>query len=250
MYRGVVVALLVVLAGCGAAGPGATSTEGGTVTPVPVPTDPTPEPELYPPGVTPDGIDASTLAATTERSLNGTAFSFRLDRRQARPERSLGTLYVGPRLEVDAAADDRYLLNRTTVSERGGGFMIETFRGATYVRGERATVKGGEDVTVRPVEPDEQTPPATRAARLVRRYLAVENATVERSENGTAVVRGYGTPLPNVSQYSVTAVVANDGTVTRFDAVFVRNEHVWFVRFRLDRDASFEPPEWAAGATG
>ena len=250
MYRGLVVALLVVLAGCGAAVPDATSTEGETVTPVPVPTDPTPESDLYPPGTTQDGVDATALAAATERSLNDTEFAFRLDRRQAFPERSLGTLYVGPRLQVDAASNDRYLLNRSSVSERGGGFVIETFQNATYVRGERATVRANGTVSVRAVKPRERTEPAARVGEIIRRYLAVENATVERSANGTAFVRGSGAPFSNVSQYAVTAVVAADGTVTRFDAVFVRDERVQFIRFRLDRNATFEPPGWTGEATG
>lgn len=230
--------------------PDASPTATGTVTPVPVPSDPSSDAGPYPPGLAPGEVDAAALASATERSLNGTGFSFRLDRRQARPERSFGTVYVGDRLRVHAATDGRYLLNRSNVSERGGVVAVERFRNATYVDGDRAAVKDGDGVVLCDVEKEERTAPAARAAALVRRYLAVENATVERSSNGTAVVRGSGTSLPNASQYAVTAVVAADGTVTRFEAVFVRDDRVQFVRFRLDRNATFEPPEWAANASG
>lgn len=225
-------------------------TETETVTPVPVPSDSTPDSARYPSGLAPDEVDAAALAAATERSLNGTTFSFQLDRRQARPERSFGTVYVGTRLRVRAAADGRYLRNRSNVSERGGVIAVERFRNATYVDGDRAAMKDGDGVVIRSVTDDERSIPAARAAGLVSRYLTVENATVERLDNGTAVVRGSGTSLPNASQYGVTAFVAADGTVIRFEAVFVRDNRVQFVRFRLDRNATFKPPDWAVNASG
>ncbi|MFC7177552.1 hypothetical protein [Halosegnis marinus] len=143
MYRRLLVAVLVVLAGCGAAVPGGgeqTPSETATAAPVPTTTPaPTPDPVVYPPGLADDGVNATALAAATRASLSGTEFALQYDRREARPEPSLGAVYVGPRVQVRAGAPDRYVVNRSLVTERGGGLSIETFRNATYVNGSRAT---------------------------------------------------------------------------------------------------------------
>lgn len=246
MRRALLVAVLVLLAGCGSAVPGDDATPSETTTAAPVPTE---EPVTYPPGLANGTLDADALAAATRGELAGTAYSLRFDRREARPEPSLGAVYVGPRVDASVAGPSRYVLNYTLVSERGGGIGIETLRNATSVDGDTATVLTRNGTTTRPAGANATGYPSRLADEVVERYLTVENATVTRFENGSAVVRGNGTTIRNASDYSVTAVVAPDGVVRRLDAIFVRDDRVQFVRFRSDRNATFEPPRWTLEAT-
>lgn len=78
--------LLVVLAGCGAFGGGG-ATVAESVTPAPVPTDG----EVYPAGVSSDGVVPSVLVETHEQRLAETNFTFASQRRIVGPN---GTMVV------------------------------------------------------------------------------------------------------------------------------------------------------------
>lgn len=227
--------------------PSATQTQ--TVTPAPVPSESASvvgtNPRL-PPG-TRDGLDVRTLAANTARAVPGG--SWRLDRLEARPEFSLGTTYVGPRLTANVSGPERYTLRRSVVNARGGGLSLETFENATYVTPEGVYQYDGNVTVTREVDPVDENRPARLAAGYVRRYLDVERANVTRTRDG-AVVEGVGTRTVTGTEYAVRAVVTGEGVVVRFTAVYARDGVVRIVSFGLERDSTFTPPAWVGNRTG
>jgi hypothetical protein len=139
----VLVAALVVLAGCSGVLGGGGSNDVETVTPAPVPTDeptPTPVPQLAP-GVTGQGIEnPSALVAASESFFENQTFTARLNFTRVASNgsvlaRSLGTLRAGP-----AGEGYRY------VSERNGGSALtntstDPVRTEVWWDGERFFVK-------------------------------------------------------------------------------------------------------------
>jgi hypothetical protein len=83
------------------------------------------------------------------------------------------------------------------------------------------------------------------AVTYVRTYLAVENVTVERFENGSSVLRGSEPTVVNGSDYQVRAFVDPDGVVLSFAAVYSQDGQVQFAEFDLARAVPFSPPAWA-----
>jgi hypothetical protein len=249
MYRPLLVAALLVLAGCGGATTGLgseTGTPTRTATPAPVPTTT----ETYPPGLSGAGVDAGTLANATSRELRGRSFTFRYDRLEARPEFSLGTVYVGPSVRAVVETPTHYRMETLQVTARGGGLSIETPGRERYVTANRVFTRAGNETVARDRRPSDRGVPTRTVTGVVGRYLTVENATVTTQPNGSAIVDGTGSPLANVSEYSVEALVSSEGVLLRLDAVFARGGEVQFVRFTLTRGASLEAPEWARNATG
>jgi hypothetical protein len=245
--RPVCLALLLALAGCGGVlpgggGPSATTTP--TATPAPVPVD---DGGSLPPGVGPERVDASLLAQTTARRVRGETVRFQLDRRVARPEFSLGTVYAGPRVTVEAVAADRYTVRVEEVSERGGGLSVERLENATYVTPDGTYRFDGANVTVG-TDDDAYGRPSRLAATYVETYLDVETAQVRRLENGSVVVEGEGGQAVNGTDYSVRAVVGPDGVVRSFEGIYTREGRVQFATFSLSPAGVFQPPEWYRAA--
>lgn len=248
MSRQLLVALLVVLAGCGGATTGLdgeTDTPSETATAAPVPTTT----EAYPPGLVADGVDAATLANATARGLRGRSYRFQWDRLEARPEFSLGTVYVGPGTRAVVDTPTHYRLEYLQVTARGGGLSIETPDRERYVTDDRVITQTENGTVARGRHPSDEGVPTRTVTRVVRRYLNVENVTVTTQPNGSATIRGSGSPMANVSAYSVEALVSAEGVLLYLDAVFARDGQVQFVRFTLTRGATLEAPAWARNAT-
>lgn len=246
MYRSLLVAGLLVLAGCGGTGLGGeTATPTGTATPAPVPTTT----ETYPPGLSGTSVDAAALANATGRELSRRSFAFRYDRLEARPEFSLGTVYVGPGIRAVVDTPTHYRVENLQVTARGGGIAIETPGRERYVTGDRVFTRTENGTVTRGIHPSDRGVPTRTVTGVVGSYLAVENATVTTQPNGSAVVEGTGSALANVSEYSVEALVSAEGVLLRLDAVFARDGRVRFVRFTLTRGADLETPAWTRNAT-
>ena len=239
-----VLATLLVLAGCGAVLPGGGGPDDtdstATVTPVAVPTSEAPS---LPPGVREDGVNATLLAETTARSVRGETVRLQFDEREARPEFSLGTVYVGPRVLVRSLAPDRYSVRVTEVNERGGGLSVETFGNATYVTPERSYRYDGENVTWGP-SAGAFGRPSRLTAGYVGTYLDVASVGIRRLGNGSVLVEGEGGRSVNGTDYSVRAVVGPDGVVRSFEGIYTRDGRVQFVTFSLSETDAFTPPEW------
>jgi hypothetical protein len=250
VHRTLLVAALLVLAGCGGTTTGLggdTGTPTRTATPAPVPTTA----DAYPPGLAADRVDAAALANATGRALRGRSYTFRYDRLEARPEFSLGAVYVGPGIRAVVDTPTHYRLENLQVTARGGGIAIETPGRARYVTGDRVVTRTGNGTVARDLRPSDRGVPTRTVTTVVGRYLAVENATVTTQPNGSVLIEGTGAGprLANASEYSVEALVSAEGVPLRLDAVFARDGRVRFVHFTLTRGASLETPEWARNAT-
>lgn len=244
--RLLVVFAVVGLAGCGGLGgvPVADDPVNETVvtTPAPVPTD---QPARYPPGVRAAGVNATALAVTQERALRSGEYVWQFDRREVRPERGLGAVYVGPRVRVESAGPGRYSVVWTKRTERGGGLAVERPVRSRFVAGDRVYVRDDTGTRTRNVTRDDTGYGARLAAGYVARYLAVENVTVRSFENGSALVEGTSSPAIDGTDYDVTAFVTADGVVRWFDAVYVRDDRVQFARFELNRERrTVTPPPY------
>jgi hypothetical protein len=220
------------------------SVSTGTVTPAPIPDD-TALP--LPAGVQSDNVKVSILAAETAQTVENQNVRVQFDGREARPEFSLGTVYVGHRVRVDASTQDRYSVRVEKVNERGGGLSISTLENSTYVTPEGIYLYDGANVTMMAerASPDR---PAALAARYVRTYLDVEQITVSLQENGTVVLEGQGTRSVNGTDYSVRATLTEDGVVRRFEAIYTRDGRVQFAAFSLEPRGVFSVPDWYEGA--
>jgi hypothetical protein len=248
----VVAVLLVLTAGCGGtpgagtgSGPEDSPGVGATVTPAPVPTAtpaPTATPTPLPPGVGPDVVDADRLATTTA-GLDG-EYAFTFDRLESRPEFSLGTVYVGPRLRAEVGASG-YTLSRLVHNARGGGLELSTFRNATYVGPDRVVEYDGNRTRTRERRAADTGVPAALLVGYVRTYLAVGNVTVERLGDGSVRLLGDAPTRVDAADYSVRARVSPAGVVRSFSAVYSRGDRVRFAELRLDRESSFAVPAWA-----
>jgi hypothetical protein len=238
----VAVVLLLALAGCSAVLPGGGADTGTTPTATPAPI-PVGDGASLPPGVDPERLNATVLARTTARQVEGETVRFEFDEREARPEFSLGTVYVGPRVTVESVATDRYSVRVEQVSERGGGLMVATFQNATYVTPDGAFRYDGANLTAVAADGREGRP-SRLVARYVDTFLDVERASVRQLPNGSVLVEGEGGRTVNGTDYSVSALVGSDGVVRRFEAIYTRDEQVQFATFTLEERDVFRPPEW------
>ena len=246
MRRALAVVCLLVVAGCGGPLAGdSPDTPPQTATPAPVPTSA----EAYPPGVSSDDVNATRLAATTARSLNGSTYALTADRLRGVPDQSLTTTFVGPRTRVRVASPRRYVRRNVTLTTRDAALTLERFENASYATGDRLLRYDGNDTRARPLTQRDAGVGARLAGTLVARYLTAASVRVEQQPNGSVRVTGRGIARDEWRNYSLQALVALDGTVIRFDAVFATDDAVRLVRFRLDRSATFEPPTWARTET-
>lgn len=233
MSRALVLAAVVVLAGCSGLaglsddGPAVTDT---VATPAPVPTD---KPVAYPPGLSASGVNATAVGAAHERALRGASYRWQFDAREARPEFSLGTVYVGPRVTVEASDPRRYAVVRTEVTERGGGLSVETWERTRFAAGGRVLVRDEAGNRSRNVTRNDTGLGSRLAGDYVARFLAVENASVQLFENGTALVRGDTALEVDGDSYTVTAYVGPSGVVRRFQATYVQEERVQFASYAV-----------------
>ncbi|MFB6302843.1 MAG: hypothetical protein ABEH78_08290 [Haloferacaceae archaeon] len=174
----VLVALLAVLAGCGA-GPSATSPSGTDAQPSPTPTaaptTPTPATTLDPtsvPGVRADGVNVTRLTAAHEAALNRTSYTLNVSVRRGDARRRIVVATSGPvptrirsespsRTRVEYYEDGRFYRRTVAggnVSYRMGPFVGNpAFSGASVLRQYmsmaryapmRTTVHRGEPVVV------------------------------------------------------------------------------------------------------
>lgn len=237
MSRALVLALVVVLAGCsglaGLSGDGPAATDT-VATPAPVPTD---EPVAYPPGVSASGVNATALGAAHERALRGASYRWQFDAREARPEFSLGTVYVGPRVTVEASGPRRYAVVRSEVTERGGGLAVETWERTRFASGDRVRFRDANGSWSRGLARNDTALGSRLAGDYVARFLAVENASVELLDNGTAVVHGDTALAVDGGSYTVTARVGPAGVVRQFRATYVREERVQFASYSVSLEA-------------
>jgi hypothetical protein len=242
MRRVLAVVCLLAVAGCGGPLAGdSPDTPPQTATPAPVPTGA----EAYPPGVSSDDVNATRLAAATVRSLNGSTYALTADRLRGVPDQSLTTTFVGPRTRVRAASPRRYVRRNVTLTTRDAALTLERFENASYATGDRLLRYDGNDTRARPLTQRDAGVGARLAGTLVARYLTAASVRVEQQPNGSVRVTGRSIARDEWRDYSLQALVAPDGTVIRFNAVFATDDEVRLVRFRLDRSATFEPPPWA-----
>ncbi|MFB6118488.1 hypothetical protein [Halosegnis sp.] len=244
--RRLLVALLVLLAGCGGPAASDVATDSTpTATPAPVPTSGA----AYPPGVTPEQVNATRLAAATADTIAGTEYTLVFDRLRGVPDQSLTTTFVGPRVRLQVARPDRYVLTNATVTSRGTGFAVERVETATFATGDRLLRYDGANTTGRPQRAADAGVGSRLVAAVVARYLAVESVRVGLLANGSARLTGRGIDRSDWREYTVRALVARDGTVVRLTATFAAGETRRRVRFTLDRRGQFEPPAWARNRT-
>lgn len=233
MYRVLVLVVMVILAGCsgfaGVSGNDPAVTDS-VATPAPVPTD---QPVAYPPGLSESRVNATALGAAHERALRDASYRWQFDAREARPEFSLGTVYVGPRVTVEASGPRRYAVVRSQVTERGGGLAVETWERTRFVTGSRVLVRDGEENRSRPVSENDTALGSRLAGDYVARFLAVENVSVQLFDNGTALVRGDTATVVEGTSYTVTAYVSPSGVVRQFQATYARDERVQFASYSV-----------------
>lgn len=260
------VGLLAVTAGCNTVGDSGTETP--TVTPAPVPThSPTPEdprvgvaPGLSAGGIThPNYLATHHAEAATETSY--VWMEFESTTRQYRNE------------TVDTSESQVVTFEDETTYRRQIDAHEITIDGReTYVQGYEEYANGdveytrwvstdGEGYTyTRDSSPDAARTYASLAAESIRKYLNVENETVERIDVGEGrhyVVVGTRSTLPEygpVDEYRARAIVREDGFVRSLDVRYTRSRdgdpvraHYSFT-YRQVGNATVEPPDWESEA--
>lgn len=248
------VLLLVAAAGCNTPGAGSPT---ATVTPAAVPEDPVD----YPPGLSPDGVDRPGQVARAHaeaignRSYEWTTSQVRYAPRTVRVERTV-VRRAGPARYNGSVL--RQVRRRSGVTDR---------RTLVYADGEHRYSRTVEDGTASyqrvPVERHGDEGVYEGAARrLLTRYLAVENATVARTERGDETLFrlvGRGSKLvEDGDSYRVVALVTPAGLVRELRVNYELSDGPVLaveVRWRytgLGRTA-VSAPEWypsARAATG
>lgn len=236
-------AVCVVLGGCGGAGiaddpAGVGGDPTASVTPAPVPTA-TVDP--YPPGVSPGTIDPQAIGTAMRTTLEGTSYAWTLETRGAFETRPRRPDYVGSRIHAEVSGPTRYVVdNVLLIADSNDTTPLST----SYVNGSRVLSYDGENVTARPVSSAQFGYPSRVAANVVG-YLRVSRVETTPLGNGSVYVRGNGSTRRGFSNYSVEARIGPDGTVRSLDAEFTRDGRTQSVRFRLERNYTFEPPAWA-----
>lgn len=258
--RPVVVAALLVLAGCGGLSFGAgdgPATPPETLTPVPVSSPgATSTPIERPPGVSLVGIvDARRLREAHEAFLAGRSYRFTLDYDLTGPDRS-GPPYeqgfrrravVEPGRFLVWQTDDGRPVNQSLFVNESGG----------YLRVVEGNVTRSETLA-RPGPSEDYVP----SGQIIQRFLAGMAPNVTRIERGgRTYYRLYdSTGLPPaleqqaavIYNYSVTAYVTPEGFVRSMTVTFERSwdvgqEHV-SIRFYYEAvgSTSVERPAWVA----
>ncbi|MEF8852213.1 MAG: hypothetical protein V5A44_06750 [Haloarculaceae archaeon] len=216
----VVLALVVVLAGCGSVVDGGTTPEEDTptrtLTPAPVPTSATPTDELVtlPPGVTGDGIaDPDALLDAHRSALRNRSYTLRA------------------RISVRGVVSERFtrVESPTRYYQRdvryGTGSNVTRFASDTSVY-----TRSTYDSVTRYDRFEAVIPPRSTTVRESRALLELDSAAVTRTTRDghtVFVVRGtYPThpTLPGVRNFSLRVVVEPDGLVRSLHATYVRVE--------------------------
>jgi hypothetical protein len=258
--RSALVALLVLVAGCG--GPGAAGDSAGdrTVTPAPVPTDsPTPRPER---AALPDPLAGAAPNATGLGRLHVESLSRRSYLLDTYVSRTWGEGFarsVENRLDrrsYRVQSGGTYRASRVLLVV-GSGPASRLPRWEAYADGEaeyrRVVGGGGTSYERRSLAPAALPPHLGRAMALIVRYLDVAEASVEyvRTERGPRIrVVGREPRAPglgNASDYRVEAVVTGAGRVEILEATYRTPRGVSVrVGFRV-RDVGsvrVRPPDW------
>lgn len=267
MHRVLAVVLAgVLLAGCSALGP---TSPDATVTPAPVPTDDPTVPGFegsLPAGVDQSGgVDARAVGRGHAEALDDRSYTLRTVEARARDSHALPVVRREESVRVRRPGLYRHDVT-TTRAWLGHGTDLEA-RTSAYADGTTRYARAVENGTAR----YERAPVARwrnwsgthaeQAARSVRRYLAVERATlstVERDGDRLLRVRGRGSTAVDGERYRVEAHL--DGAlVVWLEARWVeqREDGDVFVRVAMSYDrvdaTTVAPPGWygeALRATG
>ncbi|MFC7226437.1 hypothetical protein N0B31_03400 [Salinirubellus salinus] len=261
--RAVLLALCLVLAGCGGAlAPADPDTPSPTVTPVEVPAD---APSDAPAALR-EGLDVRALARGHAAALAGRPYRWRVFVDRPTGEVASGRRVVDA-LTVSVAGPTRYRSQRSeTVLQSGVGVRIT--RTETYADGETAytRVRNRRLDTVRyearrvAVCAGGEGPPLDAAESVIVRYLAVRNASVTFESTRTGpryrIVDHEAThpSLSGVRNYRVEALVTPEGVVREVEATYdPETQHgtatvtAGFAYAGVDT-TTVTPPRWAPQA--
>ncbi|WP_226022532.1 DUF7537 family lipoprotein [Halomicrobium salinisoli] len=250
VWRATLIALAVLLAGCGTVFGPSESRATETVTPAPVPDPATRNPEsAVAPGLTGRSVaDADRLARAHLAAVANRSYAWTERRTVAWPEQNR-SLVDRSRLLVESERRYRYETrsqwSRVDAAEYADGrYLYSRARGAGGVRYRRVPAT---DATERF---------GGGAAASIRRYLAVENATVTAVRVGgerryRVVGRAESIPaLGSVENYTVRATVAPDGFVQTLHAAYTaadgdeRRRVSYRFRYTNVGTTSVSPPAW------
>jgi len=217
-WRAVVVAVVVVLAGCGALGGGSAGADNAdrsdptrTLTPVPVP-EVTETPVTLPPGLTGDRVtDSAALVEAHFAALSGRSYTLRI------------------RVTVDDARSERLFRVQTPTRyyradrlEDGGADRTHFADGATlYTRNEFDGQRHYGRF-------DDVSPPSTRSVRLSRAYLRVDRVRVaETRVDGDPAYELTGTydvhpAVESFRNVSLRAVIEPSGLIRTLNVSYYR----------------------------
>lgn len=220
--RSLLVAGVVLLAGCGAA-VGSDPPPRDTVTAVPVPTTG----EDYPPGIDEAGVSPSSVAAAHDRALDGTSFTFV---RRHRVVAANGTVWTTDR-ERRVAADGTYAGRSNRTASEPPLQRVPPVRFAYWTNGTATAYYRESSRGPGSYAWSDGTPPVvdvTGSRTVERLFGAVEPSVVERQEGVVLVGSSDRLPaalspplgLANPRDVSLTARVASDGVVTRWRLVY------------------------------
>jgi len=259
MRRSVVVAALVIVAGCSAVPfntGGQQSTPSETVTPVPITDSGVPESEPStsadrPPGVRADGpVDAESLARAHVASIENRSYTWVVEYDTGRPD-SIG----GKTVRRAVVGDDTFLVEQGSpgmvsntslyVNESGGFLRVASGRATEY------------DLLQAPGDPAEYA----FAEDAIRRFLGgatVDVTTVDRDGQRYYRLYASGGPVPpaltesgaTIRNYTVTAYVTPEGFVRSmavdYDRVVNGDRSTVTFRYDYSRLGESDPsePEW------
>ncbi|WP_225335757.1 DUF7537 family lipoprotein [Halomicrobium urmianum] len=249
-WRATLVALAVLLAGCGAVFGPAESRTTETVTPAPVPEPEARHPEsAVAPGLSGQSVaDADRLAQTHLDAVENRSYTWTQRRIVAWPAQNRSLVDLS-HLLVESERRYRYETrsqwSRVDAAEYADGrYRYSRARGAGGVRYQRGSVTNATDRF------------GGGAAASIRRYLAVENATVTAVRAGgerryRVVGRADSIPtLGTVENYTVRAVVSSDGFVQTLHAAYTtadgddRQRVSYRFRYTNVGTTTVSPPAW------
>ncbi|PSP93320.1 hypothetical protein BRC91_10250 [Halobacteriales archaeon QS_4_62_28] len=264
-WRTLLVALLVVTAGCSAFSVSDEPTP--TVTPAPIaePTETTEtETSTLPPGVTADGdLDRERLARAHVDASEGSTYRW-FDHHDGRRHTDNATrqTVIDHRATVKNETRYAYWISRQRATN--GGSLNETTNvsefGNAVARYERYAFEDPVFLEHRQRNASQRV--GRKMATQIAEYLAVENATVTPVLlNGKRLYRITASEYAletawSVEEYSVTAIVTTEGLVRRIDASYTisRDDTRVVVDYRFEytpvESMTVERPDWVTGEWG
>ncbi len=260
-----VLAGLLLLAGCSAVGTPGQREPTPTLTPAPVPGDASAEAARARPDFLRAPVEPWTVGDAHAATLTATNYTWVLARNVTTYRRDLPNSDRETVRVVRVANATTYRVDRRVRETNASG--LGPWRAATteYAAGGVAFERRppGAAVGVRPVERPRNGEGVVddRAEALVARYLAADRLTVSRvREDGERLylLRGRGAPpevttLANgsVSGYRVAALVRPDGRVTALRVRWREGSRTFVTiesRYRAVGNTSVTPPDWVADA--